>query len=202
MTKTRVMTGRKTKKRKAASSGPKTNSSKLDQAVSLHAERILNGYILAIDPSSGSEKSQPGYAIYRAGKLVDYGLINIKWGDAVHNRLYRLATSLRGEFEQPDLLITEHLAPFMGEGKGAFFSTRNVISLHQSVGVIMSIWDVPVLTVSPRSWQAITPDNYQKSDQNDAIMLGWTVIHKASLSEVKVFPEMDREVVKLITHES
>lgn len=192
------MTGRKTKKRKVASKGPKTNSSKLDLAVSQHADKALNGYLLAIDPSSGSEKSQPGYAIYRGGQLVDYGLINIKWGDAVANRLYRLAKSLREEFQQPDLLVVEHLAPFMGEGK-SFFSTRNVISLHQSVGVIMSIWDIPVLAVSPRSWQSLAPDNYQKSDQNDAIMLGWTVLHKASLQECGEFKDMDDQLIDLLT---
>ena len=158
----------------------------------------MHGQVLAIDPSSGSEKSQPGYAIYQAGELIDCGLINIKWGDAVANRLYRLASSLREDFKQPDILVVEHLAPFMGEGK-SFFSTRNVISLHQSVGVIMSIWDVPVLAVSPRSWQALTPDNYVKSDQNDAIMLGWTVIHKASLYECGEFKDLNDQLIELIT---
>ena len=131
--------------------------------------------------------------------MVDSGLLNIKWGDAVHNRLYRLAKSLREEFEQPDLLITEHLAPFMGEGKGAFFSTRNVISLHQSVGVIVSTWDVPVLAISPRSWQAVAPDNYLKSDENDAIMLGWTALHKASLLTNQEFLEFDDRLLTKLT---
>jgi len=193
------MTGRKTKKRKVASKGKKTSVSKLDQAVSQYAERILNGPLLAIDPSSGSEKSQPGYAIYHRAQLVDSGLLNIKWGDAVHNRLYRLAKSLREEFEQPDLLITEHLAPFMGEGKGAFFSTRNVISLHQSVGVIVSTWDVPVLAISPRSWQSVAPDNYLKSDENDAIMLGWTALHKSSLLLNQEFLEFDDRLLTKLT---
>lgn len=155
--------------------------------------------MLAIDPSSGSEKSQPGYAIYQAGELVDSGLVRIHYGDHIANRLYRLQKTLKEEFKQPDILVTEHLAPFMGEGKGSFFSTRNVISLHQSVGVIMSVWDVPVLVVSPRSWHALTPDNYLKSDENDAIMLGWTALHKASLLAHKQFRQMDTRLISKLT---
>ena len=192
------MTGKRVKKHKLIS-GPKTSASRLDQAISKHIEKIETGTLLAIDPSSGSEKSQPGYALFKQGKLVDSGLVRIRPGVELSNRLYNLSKSLREDFDQPDLLVTEHLAPFMGEGKGSFFSTRNVISLHQSVGVIMSIWDVPVLTVSPRSWHALTPDNYLKSDENDAIMIGWTVLAKCHLITAKDFLEFDDRLINRLT---
>jgi len=177
----------------------KTSSSKLEGQVLSHLGELLNGEILAIDPSSGSANSQPGYAIYKAGQLVDSGLVRIRSGDDISNRLYRLARSLREDFSKPDLLVTENIPPFMGEGPGASFATRNVISLHQSVGVVMSIWDVPVLQVSPRSWRSLVPDNYFKTDENDAIMLGWTAIHKAYLSERKEFRELDERLVHKLT---
>lgn len=193
------MTGRGTKKRKTVSKGPKTPSSKLEQAIAQYANELLSGTILAIDPSSGSANSQPGYAIYQAGQLQDSGLVRIRSGDAVHNRLHRLARSLREDFTKPDLLVTENIPPFMGDGPGAAFATRNVISLHQSVGVVMSIWDVPVLQVSPRSWRSLVPDNYLKSDENDAIMLGWTAIHKAKLLTSLEFMEFDQRLLTKLT---
>lgn len=192
------MTGKRVKKHKVTS-GPKTSASKLDQAVAKYVTQLSEGTVLSIDPSSGSEKSQPGYALFKQGKLVDSGLVRLKYGIELSNRLYHLSKSLREDFEKPDILVTEHLAPFMGEGKGAFFSTRNVISLHQSVGVIMSVWDVPVLTVSPRSWHAITPDNYIKSDENDAIMIGWTALTKAHLIYAKDFLQFDDRVLNKLT---
>jgi len=179
--------------------GPKTSVSKLEQSIREHTAPLLNGTVLAIDPSSGSQHSQPGYAIYKAGQLVDSGLVRIRSGDHISNRLYRLAKSLREDFEEPDLLVTENIPPFMGEGPGAAFATRNVISLHQSVGVIMSVWSVPVLQVSPRSWRSLIPDNYVKSDENDAIMLGWTAIHKAHLAENLDIRQFDERLTHKLT---
>lgn len=175
MTRTKNSTGKQTKRSKRGSA-PK---SAIERDALEHSTALLHGTILAIDPSSGSANSQPGYAIYKAGRLVDSGLVRIRSGDHISNRLYRLSRSLLEEFEQPDLLVTENIPPFMGDGPGAAFATRNVISLHQSVGVIMSVWPVPVVAVSPRSWRSLVPDNYLKSDENDAIMIGWTAIEIA-----------------------
>lgn len=63
----------------------------------------------------------------------------------------------------------------------------------------MSIWDVPVLLVSPRSWRSLVPDNYHKSDENDAIMLGWTAIHKALLANSLEFREFDERLIYKLT---
>ena len=169
MTKMRTINGKRTK----------SSMSKLDQQIVQHLEPLLQGIVLAIDPSSGSEKSQPGYALFDHGQLVDSGLVRIRSGDALSNRLHRLAASLREDFPQPHVVITENIPPFMGEGNAAKFATRNVISLHQSIGVVMSVWDAPVLLVSPRTWRSHIPDNYFKSDENDAIMIGWTVLKKS-----------------------
>ncbi len=162
------------KKKKSAS-----KLTALDKSVQENINALISGVILAIDPSSGSAASQPGYALYAGTSLKDSGLVRIRSGDHISNRLHRLSRTLRDEFSKPDLLVTENIPPFMGDGPGAAFATRNVISLHQSVGVIMSVWDVPVVLVSPRSWRSLVPDNYLKSDENDAIMIGWTAVQKA-----------------------
>lgn len=175
MTRTKNSTGKKTKTFKPGS----VPKSALEREALEHSSSLLNGTVIAIDPSSGSANSQPGYAVYHCGQLKDSGLVRIRSGDHISNRLYRLSRSLLEEFEQPDLLVTENIPPFMGDGPGASFATRNVISLHQSVGVIMSVWPVPVVAVSPRSWRSLIPDNYVKSDENDAIMIGWTAIQVA-----------------------
>lgn len=178
-------TGKRTKKSKATSE-PKSPRVKapakltgLERDLGPLLGPVLNGTVLAIDPSSGSANSQPGYALFINGQLKDSGLVRIRSGDHISNRLYRLSRTLREEFEAPSILITENIPPFMGEGPGAQFATRNVISLHQSIGVVMSVWDVPVVQVSPRTWRSRIPDNYLKSDENDAIMIGWSAIQTA-----------------------
>jgi len=178
-------TGKRTKKSKTTSAPKSPRVKTPSKLTSLERDlgpvlgQALNGTVLAIDPSSGSANSQPGYAIFKAGQLLDSGLVRIRSGDHISNRLYRLARTLRDEFEAPELLVTENIPPFMGDGPGAQFATRNVISLHQSIGVVMSVWDVAVVQVSPRTWRSRVPDNYLKSDENDAIMIGWSAIQTA-----------------------
>ena len=197
MTRMKKENGKRTKS-SSDGSARKQKLTGLDKDLSGCINDVISGTVLAIDPSSGSTNSQPGYAIYQAGRLVDSGLVRIHSGDHISNRLHRLATTLRTEFIKPDILVTENIPPFMGEGPGASFATRNVISLHQSIGVIMSIWDVPVVQVSPRTWRSKIPDNYLKSDENDAIMLGWTAINRGrELVGMQSIELSDRLLIKL-----
>jgi hypothetical protein len=167
-----------------------------------HVDKIKNGSVLAIDPSSGSYSSQPGYAIYKNGQLDDSGIVEIHSGDHISNRLHRLAKALKEEFDEPALLITENIPPFMAEKGTSPFATRNVISLHQSVGVIMSVWDVPVITVSPRTWRSFIPDGYMKDDEHDAIMIGWAAVQYAKRLEGETKEEIPEDVIiKLTTGE-
>jgi len=169
----------------------------LEKQITAHIDKVKTGSVLAIDPSSGSYSSQPGYAIYKEGRLEDSGIVEIHSGDHISNRLYRLSKALKEEFEQPSLLVTENIPPFMAE-KGSPFATRNVISLHQSVGVIMSVWDVPVVTVSPRTWRSYIPDEYIKHDEHDAIMIGWAAIQAARGLEGEK-DELPHRILKKLT---
>ena len=150
--------------------------SKLAQEVGQYADLIKNGRMLAIDPSSGSAGSLPGYALFEAGRLVDAGTLGLPRGTrALSNRLYLLRAALASEFPQPDILAVELIAPVMPTGKGHFLY-KSASSLLKSVGAILSVWDVPVIEPSPATWHSMTPPNYVKSDTADACMLGWATL--------------------------
>jgi len=160
----------------------KKKETKLEQQLQPVIGEILNGYLLSIDPSSGSKDSQPGYCIFKAGQYVDSGFLNIGSGDDIGARLYRLARCLREEFEQPDVLITENIPPFMSMGGNNSFATSGVIHLHQSIGVVLSVFDCPKIRVSPRSWHSMLDKlggNYIKSDENDACAIAMTAVATA-----------------------
>jgi hypothetical protein len=146
--------------------------SKLSQEVGQYADLIRSGTLLAIDPSSGSQGSTTGYALFKCGKLVDCGLVDLpRSGHALANRLFLLRQSLMNDFEQPSLLAVEHISPVM-PSKGGKFLHSNASSLIKAVGAILSCWDVPVLEPSPVTWHSMTPPEYVKNDCNDACMVG------------------------------
>lgn len=176
--------------------------SSLESQVMPLVDTFKTGIVLALDPSSGSYRSQPGYALYVKGKLQDSGIVEIHSGDHISNRLHRLSKALSEEFEKPDILVTENIPPFMAAKGDSPFATRNVISLHQSVGVIMSVWDVPVITVSPRTWRSYIPEGYIKDDEHDAIMIGWAAFQACyKVTGEPVFPLPERLYKKLTTGE-
>lgn len=179
---------------------------KLDQELQPHLHEVLHGTLLSFDPSSGSAKSQPGYAIFKAGQLMDSGFLNIGSGDDISKRLYRLSNCIRSEFERPDVLITENVPPFMANGpNGSSFATSGVIHLHQSIGVILSIWDCPKVRVSPRAWRSqieTIGGLYKKSDESDAILMGYTaIVYAARLAGIELPPVNTQMKQKLSTGE-
>lgn len=150
--------------------------SRLQEDVAKYAELIASGEMLCIDPSSGSSGSLPGYALFRAGQLVDAGTISIpRGGRAIHSRLWLLRNALETEFKKPDILCVELIAPVIPTGKGTFLH-KSAAALIKSVGAILSCWDVPVIEPSPMSWHAVAPKDYVKSDAKDAQMLGWCAL--------------------------
>ena len=156
--------------------------SKVEDSIRPHLHAIFNGQILVIDPSSGSKNSQPGYAIYKYGILQDSGIIQIQYKTGLNNRLYQLSRSLREQFETPDILVTENIPPvIMGKSgsPGGFFN-MSMLSLQKSIGVVISCFDCPLIEVAPVSWRRNIPEGYLKTDENDSIMMGFTVLKLAS----------------------
>ena len=133
--------------------------------------------MLCVDPSSGSRGwkgragSMPGYALFRAGTLVDSGIIEIpKLGRESCYRIQDLGSILREQFEVPDLLVVEKV------------SGRARVSLVKSAGaIIASVLASRIIEIAPRSWQKwVRPDQWTraiKSDENDAKAMGYALIN-------------------------
>lgn len=166
--------------RKSSASGSPSRRSKplsaFEKDVASLGTLPITGMLLAIDPSSGSRDSQPGYAIFKEGRLIDAGHIRVTAGQAIHTRLFELRRSLAEDFTMPDVLVTENIPPFMGGG-----FNRNILNLHYSIGVVLSMFLVPTIRVTPMTWQKnISKENYRKTDMNDAIMIGYAVVKAVS----------------------
>ena len=135
----------------------------------LHKEKVLTGMVLAIDPSSGSynrktrEQSHLGYALFKAGELVDSGIIAMDGKNkTIWERLRDLHDCLSSEFEAPDVLVIEKL-------RGAFAHDY----LKWSVGVIGTAIRAPVtLEMNISTWKSRAGKDYVKSDEADAIWIG------------------------------
>lgn len=144
-------------------------------------KQILEGKVLAIDPSSGSASSLPGYALFEAGKLKESGLIELKIGKELPRRLEDLARSLREDFEEVDVLVIEDI-PVRSHGRhgGAH------ASLMKAVGCILGAakrkqtveMAIPTWKSYLRKTVEQFPD-YNKDDDWDAIVMGYCAIDLA-----------------------
>lgn len=159
----------------------KSNISKNHEEISKYAGIILTGTILVIDPSSGSNSSMPGYAIFQAGKKVESGIIQVPLGEPLGIRLQYINECLKNEFISPDLFIIEDI-PSKGYGTHAVSHA----TLLKAVGAFMAgIRYDKYLEIHPHTWRAYAlslPENaegYNKTDEMDAIMMGECVIQKA-----------------------
>lgn len=159
----------------------KKKQSKVDYQVAKCKSALLEGTVLAIDPSSGSASSLPGYALFRCGELIDSGVIDLKVGWELHRRLSQLATTLREDFEEVDVLVLENI-PVTGFGR----SSKAHASLIKAVGAILSSAKYKALVeISPSTWRAYIKRHadefteYEKSDEWDAIIMGYCILDKA-----------------------
>lgn len=145
--------------------------SKLDTFIEENWPVILSGNLLCIDPATGAT-SQPGYAIYESGLLKESGIISLPGNQPISVRLHLLCKSLQDQFEVPDVLAVEQIAPRIGG--------RAATSLHWSIGVTMAALPCPlVVEVSSRSWQMHVDLRYQKDDEIDAIYIGKCLLERA-----------------------
>lgn len=122
--------------------------------------KILDGYVLAVDPASVSL----GYALYNKGVLVKSGNLQTPAKGSIGDRLASLTKQLATETEQFD--ITVLAIEFLRTGVGHHF-------LVWSVGAIVSA--IPcdhVVEVHTQSWKKLVTSSYKKSDENDAIAIG------------------------------
>lgn len=107
---------------------------------------ILSGDVLAIDPSIISSSSVPGWALYRAGELVESGTITgIDPRRSVEDRLQFLGKYCREEFEEPDVLAIEQI----------MLGRMSMISTLKALGAIISSFECEhVIPIMPLAWQS------------------------------------------------
>jgi hypothetical protein len=150
---------------------PPKYKSQLSQDVVTYADIIMEKSMLCLDPSSGSSGSVPGYALFKAGVLVDAGTVALPRGTrSIQNRLYLLRKALEAEFEQPDILNIEKIGIHAGAAK---FVHKGTMSLIKSVGTCISVWDCPTIETAPMTWHSLLPKTgYVKTDSHDAVCLG------------------------------
>jgi len=151
---------------------------------------VLEGQVLAIDPSCISTSSKTGYAIYEAGELTESGVAgeHIDPTLPLERRLQLLGKYCREEFTEPDLLAIEHIQ--MG-------GRINMQSTIRATGAIIGNFECEhVVSISPLAWQAyiqkkiplgggsdyIKYKEYKqkyKGDEMDAKMIGLAIIEIA-----------------------
>lgn len=141
-------------------------------------KEILDGIMLSIDPSIGSTSSMPAWAAYQAGILLRSGVILIDCTMSTPLRLQALNYAIRQLIKNwdPDVLVYENITdiPFKG------YAARGHASLHKALGAILSIsGPEKYVGILPGSWKKMVRPEYVKSDENDAIELGWVAIQEA-----------------------
>lgn len=147
------------------------------QAVSVLSSDLCDGTVLVIDPSIGSSSSLPGWAIYKAGNLIDSGIIHTG-GSHLHlwQRARRLKTALEtlcGEYNF-DVLVYEDIPATSG------FNQNAIASLLKAVGIVLACTTSShVLGIHPASWKNYVRPEYIKGDKEDAIEIGYIVISLA-----------------------
>ena len=147
---------------------------------------ILKGSLLAIDPSCISTSSLPGWALYKNSKLVSSGVISgIDPTSALEKRLQFIGKYCREFFDEPDVLVLEHIQ------MGGRISMQSTI---RATGAILGSFECEhVISILPLSWQKAVLEelnltgntDYQKykeykekikSDEEDAKWIGRGVI--------------------------
>jgi hypothetical protein len=185
---------------------PKKFKTKLAEQAWDCAEQLISGTVLAVDPSSGSAGSMPGYAIFEASKLIEAGTVEIDFkGRKPFERMQQLQECFSNDFNTPDVLCIELIAPYiMNKGKGAGIGqSKAAILLHRSIGCIMgSIHSEHCVEVSPQSWRKyIDKETYNKNDHNDAILIGYAAIAEAHQLKGLDIPKLELEDTEDLTDE-
>lgn len=150
------------------------------QAIEKCYKEILTGTMLCIDPSTGSKSSRPGYAWYEKGHLKESGEITVDLGANRSKRLYEISRCVREDFPKPDILVVEYIPPVSYKGTATRMNTVSLMALQKAIGAIMAAHPFEHLLEIPASaWRVYKPDNYEKTDEFDAICLGICAVETA-----------------------
>ena len=151
----------------------------------------LGGNMLVIDPSSGGsskkgEKSEAGFAVFEEGKLVKSGTVEYPTEKVVFKRLKNIKGVWENNLHLYDLFVLEDIRGYRAQQ-----------SLIQSCGVyIATIRFNEFFQLNVKTWKSIAKlwGGYVKSDENDAIYMGYATIAIA-LGYHSKLKAADREVI-------
>lgn len=147
---------------------------KLIKFADKHQDLILDGRLLAIDPSSGSEGSACGYALYHGASLAESGVLCMDHKQSTDQRLQQLARQLSEKFYgKIDIIAIEYL-------RGRMVPAQ----LHWAVGTTLASLAFPgtfYVEVPISTWKRYAKQipEYTKTDEWDAKIIGHSVIQLA-----------------------
>lgn len=131
---------------------------------------MLEGRVLAIDPSSGAldrksgTSSNAGWAVFEGGQFHSSGIIQID-GIAPKQRLESLAQTLNNEFDEEfDILVVEDIWGYMAAK-----------SLVHAVGLFAGLVRAEAMVeINVQTWKSIATrlGGWTKDDATDATFIG------------------------------
>ena len=155
----------------------------------------LEGSMLVIDPSSGGtskrgEKSCAGWATFFEGKLIGSGILEYPSEKVVFKRLKTLRRYVTDFFDGDlyELFVLEDIRGYRAQQ-----------SLIQSCGVyITSIDFEEFFQINVKTWKSIAKQwvGYVKSDENDAVYMGYAAVAIALGYNSKLKPDKRMEIIE------
>jgi len=149
----------------------------------------LTGWMLCIDPSSGSEntkgeKSEAGWAMFHEGKLLDSGTLKFPAEKVVFKRLRNIKEELYKipNIEKTELFVIEDIRGYRAQQ-----------SLIQACGIFIDRTPSnEFFQVNVQTWKAVARvlGGYIKGDEEDAKYMGYATVAiahgwKATIKEVE-----------------
>tara|TARA_B100001094_G_scaffold65503_2_gene61600 strand:+ start:10552 stop:11139 length:588 start_codon:yes stop_codon:yes gene_type:complete len=164
------------------------------------SDKILNGRMLAIDPSSGAtdratgSPSIAGFAYFDKGILVESGLILIPESQNKETRFRYILDLLQSQFnEDYDILALEDIP--LARRRGNFNTSQTLI---QACGVFIAGVSGQLIELNSHTWQAVARriGGWKKGDEADAQYIGLAAIAFASGYDQKITEKNKLKIIK------
>lgn len=145
---------------------------------------ILEGRMIAIDPTSGAvdhstgKPSLAGWSLFDSGEFLSSGVIKIPFSSHKEERFRSLLNILHSDFvDDYDILAMEDIP--MARRRGSFNTSQTLI---QACGVYIAGLGGELVELNSHTWQAVARrlGGWSKGDESDAQYIGLTAIAFAS----------------------
>ncbi len=141
------------------------STAKFRNEVKASSPAISTKRLVSIDPASRSA----GFAVYEAGELVSSGTIEMPAKDKISERLFGMYESVYDLVGEVDVIAIERIRGRMAH-----------VYLTWAVGVIIAAMQADYLIEVPiNCWKKLVGSKYEKTDENDAILIGATALRMA-----------------------